>query len=382
MGAARSPTLTVVLVAAVGLAACTSSNAATSSGSGKTLSLVAYSVAKPAYDALQKGFASSRRGLRCRLAIVVRCERGSESSGAEWTEGGLRRLLASAGSDPAGAEVRCLPTGTADPRRGLVSESVVVIAVRKGNPKKITGWDDLVKSGVKIVTPDPGSSGSAKWNILAAYSHVLARGGTDAEAEAYLKKFFANVVSKPDSGAKATQTFLNGTGDVLISYENEAIAARQKGQSLDYIVPAESILIENPAAVTVTAPQAAKDFLAYVESCGRSEDPSQQGIPSSACPVHQVTSGGGRERPSQAVSERCPAGDRSLIWVAGARSTRSTSTRAPGWCPGSRRTRNDPGDRRRAPRCRLAHGAEPRVGRSDAATHSRPAWVSARRCCG
>ena len=95
---------------------------------------------------------------------------------------------------------------------------------------------------------------------------MLADGGTDAQAQQYLKAFFANVVSKPTSGANATSTFLNGTGDVLISYENEAIAARQKGQSLDYLVPAESILIENPAAVTKTAPQRAKDFLSFVES--------------------------------------------------------------------------------------------------------------------
>jgi ABC-type sulfate transport system substrate-binding protein len=119
---------------------------------------------------------------------------------------------------------------------------------------------------VQIVTPDPGSSGSAKWNVLAAYTHVLADGGDDAQATDYLTKFFGNVVSKPASGSNATTTFLDGTGDALISYENEAIAARQKGKALDYIVPDESILIENPAAVTKDAPQSAKDFLAFVQS--------------------------------------------------------------------------------------------------------------------
>ena len=72
-----------------------------------------------------------------------------------------------------------------------MSDSVVVITVRKGNPKNITGWDDLIKPGIKIVTPDPASSGSAKWNILAAYTHVLAEGGTEAQAQTYLKSFFA-----------------------------------------------------------------------------------------------------------------------------------------------------------------------------------------------
>ena len=152
------------------------------------------------------------------------------------------------------------------PTKGLVSDSVVVLTVRKGNPKHITGWADLIKPGIKIVSPDPASSGSAKWNILAAYTHVLADGGTEADAQTYLKSFFANVVSKPSSGSDAMSTFLNGTGDVLVSYEDEAIDARQAGQPVDYVIPAESMLIENPAAVTIGAPTAASAFLDYVES--------------------------------------------------------------------------------------------------------------------
>ena len=102
----------------------------------------------------------------------------------------------------------------------------MAIVVRKGNPKGIKGWDDLVKPGVKIVTPNPGSSGSAKWNILAAYGHVLAQGGSEADAQAYLKKFLGNVAAFPGSGKDATTAFEGGTGDVLLSYENEAIQAR------------------------------------------------------------------------------------------------------------------------------------------------------------
>jgi sulfate transport system substrate-binding protein len=119
---------------------------------------------------------------------------------------------------------------------------------------------------VKIVTPDPASSGSAKWNILAAYEHVIAEGGTEAQAKTYLKNFFGNVVSRAASGAAATTQFVNGTGNVLISYENEAIEARQAGEPVDYIVPKQTMLIQNPAAVTKTAPAAAKDFLQYVKS--------------------------------------------------------------------------------------------------------------------
>ena len=109
--------------------------------------------------------------------------------------------------------------------------------VRKGNPKNIHSWDDLVKPGVKVVTPNPFSSGSARWNILAGYGQVLKSGGTKAQGEAYLKELFANIVAQPASGRDATQAFTGGTGDVLLSYENEAIFARQKGQPVDYVVP-------------------------------------------------------------------------------------------------------------------------------------------------
>jgi sulfate/thiosulfate-binding protein len=147
--------------------------------------------------------------------------------------------------------------------KGIATQSVVAIVVRKGNPKGIKGWDDLVKSGVKIVTPNPGSSGSAKWNILAAYGHVVANGGSEADASAYLKKFLANVAAFPGSGKDATTAFEGGTGDVLLSYENEAIQARAAGADFDYIIPDQTLLIQNPAAVTEDASKAAKAFLDF-----------------------------------------------------------------------------------------------------------------------
>jgi sulfate transport system substrate-binding protein len=150
--------------------------------------------------------------------------------------------------------------------KGIVSDSVVVIVVRKGNPKQIKGWADLIKPGVGIVTPDPGTSGSAKWNLLAAYSQALGANKDEAAAKAYLGSFVKNVVSWNDSGRNATDAFVKGTGDVLISYEVEAIAARAAGVELEYIVPDATFLIENPAAVTTTASPVAAEFLKYVES--------------------------------------------------------------------------------------------------------------------
>jgi sulfate transport system substrate-binding protein len=149
---------------------------------------------------------------------------------------------------------------------GICTDSVVVFGVQSGNPKHIQTWDDLLKPGVKIVTPDPGSSGSAKWNLLAAYGAYLKETGSDAGAQADMKKFMANVVSWPSSGRDATTAFENGTGDVLLSYENEVILARQSGQKLDYVDPTTSLLIENPCAVTKGAPKAASDFLAFQKS--------------------------------------------------------------------------------------------------------------------
>src|SRR6478672_2879729 len=148
--------------------------------------------------------------------------------------------------------------------KGILTDSEVVFLVRKGNPLHIKGWDDLVKPGVKIVTPNPESSGSAKWNILAAYAHAKeAQGGTDAKATAFVTKLLGNAVALPASGSDALSSFLAGNGDVLLAYENDSIEARAAGEDVDYIVPNDTLLIENPAAVTTDANPAAKDFLDF-----------------------------------------------------------------------------------------------------------------------
>src|SRR6478735_7840169 len=120
---------------------------------------------------------------------------------------------------------------------GICTQSVVVMVVPKGNPKKMDSWDDLVKDDVSIVTPNPASSGSAKWNLLAAYGSVISDGGSEDDAAAYMKTFFEHVSALPDSGRDATTAFTQGQGDVLLSYENEAILARQNGEDFDYDVP-------------------------------------------------------------------------------------------------------------------------------------------------
>jgi len=150
--------------------------------------------------------------------------------------------------------------------KGIVSSSVVVLGVRDGNPKDIQDWDDLIKPGVEIVTPNPASSGAARWNLLAAWGQVIRSGGSEADAEEYVKKFVDNVVSMPGSGRDATTAFLGGTGDVLMAYENEAILAAQNGEGFEYIVPETTMLIENPGAITKDATPAAEDWLEFVLS--------------------------------------------------------------------------------------------------------------------
>jgi len=162
--------------------------------------------------------------------------------------------------------------------KGVVSSSVVVFAVRPGNPKNIESWDDLIEPGVEIVTPNPASSGAARWNALAAWGHISSNGGTDAEAEEFVTKLFANVVSLPNSGRDATTSFLGGTGDVLLAYENETILSRQNGEEVDWVYPETSILIENPGAVLVDATPKATEWLEFVLSADGQAEFAKKGF--------------------------------------------------------------------------------------------------------
>src|SRR5205814_3560086 len=132
---------------------------------------------------------------------------------------------------------------------GIGADTVVGFAVRNGNPKHIRGWNDLIKPGVQVVTPNPFSSGSAKWNVLAAYGAQRRLGKSDKQATDYVQKLFRHVVSQDTSGRNATNTFLSGKGDVLITYESEAINSRLNGQDIQYVIPRQTMLIELPIAV-------------------------------------------------------------------------------------------------------------------------------------
>jgi sulfate/thiosulfate transport system substrate-binding protein len=152
-----------------------------------------------------------------------------------------------------------------------------VFVVRKGNPLHIHNWSDIVKPGVKIVTPNPESSGSARWNIMAAYGAQLKLGKTPEQALAFVKQVLQHTVTQPDSGSLATQAFTSGTGDVLLSYENEAIEAQQAGKDVSYVIPKQTILIQNPIAVTTNANTTAKNFVKFLYTDQAQKIFAQQG---------------------------------------------------------------------------------------------------------
>jgi sulfate/thiosulfate-binding protein len=151
---------------------------------------------------------------------------------------------------------------------GIGADTVVVFAVRNGNPKHIKSWNDLIRPGIQVLTPNPFSSGSAKWNILAAYGAQRRLGKTDKQATAYVQQLFKHVVSQDTSGRNATNTFLGGKGDVLITYESEALNARLNGQDLQYVIPRQSMLIELPIAVLKSSSNKdlANTFIRYVKA--------------------------------------------------------------------------------------------------------------------
>ena len=212
--------------------------------------------------------------------------------------------------------------------KGIATSSVVVFVVRKGNPEGIETWDDLVKPGVEIITPNPGSSGSARWNILAAWAHITGNGGSEDDAKAFLTKLLNNTIALPGSGREATTAFTDGSGDVLLSYENEAILAKQNGADVDYVLPPDTLLIENPAAVTTDADDTAKAFLEFMTSHRRAGRLRPVRLPPGRR-RRRRRRGRGRQRPGRPVPRpRSSCGPSTVTSTAGPRPPTSTSATA------------------------------------------------------
>jgi sulfate transport system substrate-binding protein len=148
--------------------------------------------------------------------------------------------------------------------KGIVANTMVVFVVRKGNPKHITTWDDLTKPGIQVITPNPFTSGGARWNIMAAYGAQLKEGKTPAQAEQYLNTLFHHVPVQDDKASAALQTFTGGKGDVLLAYEQDALLAQESGADIQIVYPPQTIEIQTPIATTVKASSAATSFVKWM----------------------------------------------------------------------------------------------------------------------
>jgi sulfate/thiosulfate transport system substrate-binding protein len=266
-----------VAAAAVGLSACGSS--ASSGGSGKSLTLVAYSTPQAAFEKLIPAFEATPEG----KGVSFKQSYGPSGEQSRSVANGLRADVVDFSLEP--DVERLVKAGLVsaswnqNATHGFVTNSVAVIIVRKGNPKHIEDWSDLVKPGVQVVTPNPFTSGSARWNIMAAYGAQLKEGKTPAQAQTYLKELFKNVVSQDSSARNALQTFVSGRGDALIDYENEAITDQKKGEPVEYVIPKDTILIQNPIAVVGQGASAttAQKFVNYLTSTAGQTIWAQQG---------------------------------------------------------------------------------------------------------
>jgi sulfate transport system substrate-binding protein len=251
------------VLACLGLAACGSS----SSGEGKHVALVAYSTPQAAYEQLIPAFQKTSGGKGSSFSQSY----GGSGEQSRAVSNGLHADAVNFSLEP--DVERLVKSGIVSPdwnknaTHGFVTNTVAVFIVRKGNPKHITTWADLTRPGVQVITPNPFTSGGARWNVLAAYGAALHEGKTAAQAEAELASLFHHVVSQDSSARNALQTFLAGRGDVLIDYESEAISFQKKSAGqIEYLVPPATILIQNPAAVVGSGEgaTAAKKFIEYL----------------------------------------------------------------------------------------------------------------------
>jgi len=255
-----------IWIALLGIAVLAGS--ASGASNGTSVDLVAYSTPKDAYGKIISAFQKTGAG----KGVGFSQSYNASFDQARAVAAGQPADIVALSLDPdIGYLVKknLVPKNwAANTHRGITSDSVVVFVVRDGNPKHIKGWGDLVKPGIQVITPNPLTSGGARWNVMAAYGAQRRGGKTDKQGVKYLYKLFHHVPVQPASAREALTIFAQGKGDVLLTYENEAIYANKKGVHTDYHVPKATLLIETPAALTKTGLKkpAAKAFYKYIWS--------------------------------------------------------------------------------------------------------------------
>ena len=244
------------------------SASASSDGGGGSIDLVAYSTPQTVYEeALIPAFQETPEGEGVEFSTSF----GASGDQSRAVEAGLPADFVHLPLQP--DITRIVESGQvaedyekSAPGGGAVQNSVVAFLVRPGNPKDIQSWDDLLRDDVDVLTPNPFTSGGARWNIMAAYGQALTNGASEDEALEYVKQMLENTVVQDASARDSLNTFLGGQGDVALSYENEAIGAQNAGEELDYIVPDDTILIETIGVPTVDSDPAATAFAEFLLS--------------------------------------------------------------------------------------------------------------------
>ncbi len=243
--------LTVTLLAGCGGGG--SSDVAGGDGQGDadtTLTLVAYAVPEPGWSKIIPAFAATPEG----KGVAVTTSYGASGDQSRAVVDGKPADLVNFSVEPDITRLvkadKVAKDWNADATKGIPFGSVVTLVVRKGNPKGIKDWDDLLQPGLEVVSPSPLSSGSAKWNLLAPYA-AKSNGGKDPQAglDFVDELVTEHIKTRPGSGREATDLFLLGTGDVLLSYENEAINTERQGKPVEHVNPPQTFKIDNPVAV-------------------------------------------------------------------------------------------------------------------------------------
>jgi sulfate transport system substrate-binding protein len=268
--------LTSALALAVTLSAC--SGGAQKSSNSIELTNVSYDPTRELYQAINPAFAASWKHKTGQEVTFKMSHAGSGKQSRaiiDGLEADVATLALAYDIDAIADRGKLLPADwqKALPDNSSPYTSTIVFLVRKGNPRRIKDWGDLVKPGIQVITPNPKTSGGARWNFLAAWAYGRKAGGSEAAAEDYVKRLYANVPVL-DSGARgATTTFVErGIGDVLLAWENEAFLAQKElgAGKVELVVPSISILAEPPVAVVAEnakkhgTQEAAKAYLDYL----------------------------------------------------------------------------------------------------------------------
>jgi sulfate/thiosulfate transport system substrate-binding protein len=265
---ARLGVAAVAVASILGVAACGGSDSEGSSDGGGTVSLVAYSTPETLYtESIEPAYNETSDG----EGVTFENSFGASGDQSRAVESGLPADVVHLPLEPDMqrlVDAGIIAENYNDGDKANVQNSVVVFTVREGNPENIQDWDDLVTGDVEVITPNPFTSGGARWNIMAAYGAQLNKGASEEEALEYVRQLLENTPVQDKSASDALATFTGGKGDVLLSYENEAIRAQEAGEDVEYVIPDDTILIETQIALSEDAenPEGGQAFIDFLFS--------------------------------------------------------------------------------------------------------------------